>query len=42
LLNVIPELQDKALYEIGPAGIIVRDPHTTNIPEWSEVALDDD
>ena len=42
MLSVIPELQGKNMYEMQRGGVVKIDPHTTNIPKWSEVALDDD
>jgi lipopolysaccharide biosynthesis protein len=40
LFNVIPEIQKKKIYELDQEGVCRIDYHTTNIPEWSEVALD--
>jgi lipopolysaccharide biosynthesis protein len=42
LFNIIPELQERDLYELQDADVVRIDPHTTNIPEWSEVALEDE
>lgn len=41
LLNVIPELQGKDLYEIENSIVRQIAYETTNIPLWSEVAIDD-
>jgi lipopolysaccharide biosynthesis protein len=40
LFNVVPELYGKDMYEIQSKTITSVDYHTTNIPSWSEVALD--
>jgi 2-polyprenyl-3-methyl-5-hydroxy-6-metoxy-1,4-benzoquinol methylase len=42
LLNVIPELQGREMYEIQPGEVHKIPYQTTNIPKWSEVAIDDD
>ncbi len=41
LFNVIPELQNKDMFEVTKNSINKIDYHTTNIPAWSEVALED-
>lgn len=41
LFNVVPELLGRNMYEIEGNEIKKIDYHTTNIPEWSEVALED-
>lgn len=41
LLNVIPELQGRDMYEQKGDSVVKIDYHTSNIPEWSEVALED-
>lgn len=40
LFNVIPELLDRDMYELKDGRLEKVDYHTTNIPEWSEIALD--
>lgn len=39
LFTVVPELHNKNIYEIDNNEIIEIDTHTSNIPEWSEVAI---
>jgi lipopolysaccharide biosynthesis protein len=41
LMSLIPVLQGKEIFEARSDGVVKIDPHTTNIPEWSEVALED-
>lgn len=41
LLNVIPELQGRDMYEQRNGKVVKIDHHTSNIPSWSEVALED-
>lgn len=41
LLNVIPELQGRDMYEQRDGIVAKIDYHTSNIPDWSEVALED-
>lgn len=41
LLCVIPELKGRDIYEQKAEGVVKIDYHTTNIPDWSEVALED-
>lgn len=41
LFSVIPELNKKEIYELSEVGIKKIDYHTTNIPKWSEIAIDD-
>lgn len=40
LFNVIPEIHNKNMYEVQDKTVERIDYHTTNIPAWSEVALD--
>jgi lipopolysaccharide biosynthesis protein len=40
LFNVIPELNGKDMFEITNSAVCKVDYHTTNIPSWSEVAID--
>jgi ubiquinone/menaquinone biosynthesis C-methylase UbiE len=40
LMIVIPELQGKGIYGLDGVGLIQISYHTTNIPEWSDAALD--
>lgn len=41
LLNVVPELQGRDMYEQRNGEVVKIDYHTSNIPDWSEVALED-
>ena len=41
LLNVIPELQGRDMYEQHDGKVVKISYHTSNIPDWSEVALED-
>ena len=41
LFTLVPELEKRALYEVAPKGVAQIDYHTTNIPNWSELALED-
>ena len=41
LLCLIPELQNKDIYELRKDGVNKIEYHTTNIPEWSEIAIHD-
>lgn len=42
LLNVIPELQGRDMYELREGAVVKIGYHTSNIPDWSEVALEED
>ena len=41
LFNVIPELQGRSMFEVTKDSVEKVSYHTTNIPSWSEVALED-
>jgi lipopolysaccharide biosynthesis protein len=40
LFSVIPELNTKNIYEVSASEVLKLDYHTTNIPDWSEAALE--
>ncbi len=39
LFTLCPELNENKIYEVGSSSLVEIDCHTTNIPAWSEVAL---
>jgi lipopolysaccharide biosynthesis protein len=42
LLNLVPEMQEKAMFAVNSKGVEEIDPHTTNIPAWAEELLDEE